>query len=333
MGSMLIGIGVTLLVAGVLWGVQWSVGRTGRPRALLGEGTPRWVGAGGVETGPVARTGGEELSVLRATHASLERQYARGRTDRRILLQQVKRYFEDRAGWAAVRDELEQARARLSERVAELEQAVTDDQEERRQVERVRAELDTEQRHLLAERETLAREQEAVRASLQPLREERRALVEQLRTAERELARLHATADEQARVTAEHGRVVEEQRALRRSLEAQSREQQEVARRYEALVDETAAVHYNLGILLAGDGEYERAVREFRAALTVRPDDADAHFNLGVVFAEHLGEPARAVPHFQRYLELRPNAPDAARVRAYLGGDRPSAAQGVAEDE
>lgn len=47
-----------------------------------------------------------------------------------------------------------------------------------------------------------------------------------------------------------------------------------------------AAVHYNLGITLAGRGELVAAERHFRAALVSRPGFRDAQFNLGICLRE-----------------------------------------------
>ena len=60
--------------------------------------------------------------------------------------------------------------------------------------------------------------------------------------------------------------------------------------------------------------DYERAVREFEQAAKLAPDWPDVYFNLGSVQAK-AGNYGEAVRHYKRYLELSPNAPDAAKVR------------------
>jgi hypothetical protein len=60
--------------------------------------------------------------------------------------------------------------------------------------------------------------------------------------------------------------------------------------------------------------DYERAVREFEQAAKLAPDWPDVYFNLGSVQAK-AGNYGEAMRHYKRYLELAPNAPDAAKVR------------------
>jgi len=44
---------------------------------------------------------------------------------------------------------------------------------------------------------------------------------------------------------------------------------------------------------------------EFRAAIEIFPDDADAHYNLGLAL-DSLGEPDQALGEFRRAAQLRP---------------------------
>jgi tetratricopeptide (TPR) repeat protein len=60
--------------------------------------------------------------------------------------------------------------------------------------------------------------------------------------------------------------------------------------------------------------DYESAAREFEEAAKLAPDWPDVYFNLGSVQAK-AGNYGEAVRHYKRYLELAPNAPDAAQVR------------------
>lgn len=60
--------------------------------------------------------------------------------------------------------------------------------------------------------------------------------------------------------------------------------------------------------------EYRFAIEEFEKAVKLAPHWAEAYYNLGMVQAE-LGELPQAIANLKRYLELAPNAPDAAKVR------------------
>lgn len=77
-------------------------------------------------------------------------------------------------------------------------------------------------------------------------------------------------------------------------------------------------LHYNMAVMYAGQGRYKEAEREYLRALRVDPIDADAHYNLAILYEEHLKVPRKAVSHYRRYLKLRPNAPDANEVRTWI---------------
>ncbi len=60
---------------------------------------------------------------------------------------------------------------------------------------------------------------------------------------------------------------------------------------------------------------YEKARDEYLASLRMAPDYADAHYNLGVVYFFRLRDYPRALYHFVRYAQLRPEASDLDQVR------------------
>lgn len=70
--------------------------------------------------------------------------------------------------------------------------------------------------------------------------------------------------------------------------------------------------HFNLGLLLLGEGKLEEAAVLFRRTLELRPNQMAAWFYLGNVYA-NLGRLDEAVAHYRRTLEITPANP-----RAYL---------------
>jgi nucleoid-associated protein YgaU len=57
------------------------------------------------------------------------------------------------------------------------------------------------------------------------------------------------------------------------------------------------------------------AAEEYEAALAANPKLADAHYELGVLYAEKLSEPISAIYHLERYLRMAPNSEHAAAAR------------------
>jgi len=77
-------------------------------------------------------------------------------------------------------------------------------------------------------------------------------------------------------------------------------------------------VRTDLGTALHRLGRNDLAVQEFRKAIESSPMHLNAHYNLGVVLANELSDPQGAIAAWERFLELDPNAPQAAQVRASL---------------
>ncbi len=60
-----------------------------------------------------------------------------------------------------------------------------------------------------------------------------------------------------------------------------------------------AEAHHNLGVLFMGRGKLDEAVACYRRALELKPDCAEAHHNLGVALMD-LGNPQEAALCYRR---------------------------------
>jgi len=78
---------------------------------------------------------------------------------------------------------------------------------------------------------------------------------------------------------------------------------------------ELSKAHYNMGNIYFQRGEYQRAVVEYYQAVDLTPNDPDTHYNLAFVSGEYLGDQETALKHYQWYLYLKPDAPDASSVK------------------
>jgi len=74
----------------------------------------------------------------------------------------------------------------------------------------------------------------------------------------------------------------------------------------------------NLGTtsLLLEEPDVQSAEQNFKRALALNPSDADVHYNLGVLYADHTKDARRAIHHFERYLDL--GGPEVRRIRAWI---------------
>ena len=71
--------------------------------------------------------------------------------------------------------------------------------------------------------------------------------------------------------------------------------------------------------------EQKQAARDYRGAINVyehaldgSEKTADAHFRMGIIYAEKLDDPVSAVHHFRRYMELSPNGSHVGEAKANL---------------
>jgi tetratricopeptide (TPR) repeat protein len=93
---------------------------------------------------------------------------------------------------------------------------------------------------------------------------------------------------------------------------------QEAARLY----PQDDACLISLGGIYLSAGKAEEARRFFEDALVRDADSRMAHKQLGMVFANHLVNPAKAVEHFKKYLELGGDS-DAPKWKAYISIHEP----------
>ncbi|MBI3602390.1 MAG: tetratricopeptide repeat protein [Candidatus Omnitrophica bacterium] len=78
---------------------------------------------------------------------------------------------------------------------------------------------------------------------------------------------------------------------------------------------ELADTHYNLGVILQEQYKFDEAQKEYEKVLELRPDDADAHYNLALIFDTAKNDRNMALYHYEKYLEINPRAAEAQGVR------------------
>jgi LysM repeat protein len=63
---------------------------------------------------------------------------------------------------------------------------------------------------------------------------------------------------------------------------------------------------------------FNGAIEAFEQALQMNPHSAAAHFELGWLYAEKEADPAAAIYHYQKYLQLRPTADNAETIQSHI---------------
>jgi tetratricopeptide (TPR) repeat protein len=79
-----------------------------------------------------------------------------------------------------------------------------------------------------------------------------------------------------------------------------------------------ADARYNLALTLKAAGYAKEAAEELEKLLSVHPDEARAHLTLGNLYADQLRDIPRARKHYNRVLQLDPRNPQAQIIRFWL---------------
>jgi tetratricopeptide (TPR) repeat protein len=130
-----------------------------------------------------------------------------------------------------------------------------------------------------------------------------------------------AKVDLETRVT-EMKRSFKEKQEQINKLKIRSRKKEaiesELQKLEEAFKKETLKFHYNLALIYDRNKDYNKAVNEYLEALKISPNDADSHYNLAVVYDDHLQDKKKAIEHYKKYLDIRPDSPDAKKVEYWI---------------
>ncbi len=81
---------------------------------------------------------------------------------------------------------------------------------------------------------------------------------------------------------------------------------------------DTATMHYNLAVILTEQKNFPAAILEYQKVLEIRPNDADAHYNLAILYDDFLKNNEKALEHYRQYIRVAPNTPESQKVRQWI---------------
>ena len=82
-----------------------------------------------------------------------------------------------------------------------------------------------------------------------------------------------------------------------------------------AIKKERGVYHYNLGVAYAQAKLYDEAVAEYKMSLEFDPNNADACYNLGILYETMGDDPEKAVENYRKYLTLNPDPEDIDEIK------------------
>jgi LysM repeat protein len=93
--------------------------------------------------------------------------------------------------------------------------------------------------------------------------------------------------------------------------------------------DEEKEPQFQIGRSRVNAMDFQGAIEAFEQALETNPRSASAHLELGILFAEKEEAPATAIYHYEKFLQLRPEANNAETIRQHIFRLKQELAKGV----
>jgi len=81
---------------------------------------------------------------------------------------------------------------------------------------------------------------------------------------------------------------------------------------------ECIAIRYKLALIYQKTDRYKEAEKEYMKALSFAPNNSAVHYNLGVLYDDHLRNNKKAVHHYQQYIKFSPDAKDVSLVKEWI---------------
>lgn len=85
-----------------------------------------------------------------------------------------------------------------------------------------------------------------------------------------------------------------------------------------SLVEETEERQFKLAKDFQSQGRYEDALITYLGLISVRRESPESHLEVGYIYLQTLKDPIRAIFHFDRYLELKPESERTIQVKQLI---------------
>ncbi|MDD5431546.1 MAG: tetratricopeptide repeat protein [Candidatus Omnitrophica bacterium] len=184
--------------------------------------------------------------------------------------------------------------------------------------------VNEEKQRVETEKEATTKENEKLQADTlnyvklnNDFQKEKEALQKKLDDAQKVLENKEAELERQkTQLAQDEKKLTKDQAVLQRKLSDEKKSLENKLKDLETtLKKERALFHYNLAISYSKAGMNDEAIEEYRKSLTFDEKNADAYYNLAVLYKDIKTDNANAVFNYEKYLELKPDADDAEEVK------------------
>jgi tetratricopeptide (TPR) repeat protein len=152
---------------------------------------------------------------------------------------------------------------------------------------------------LQKEKESLQEKVKEAQRTISEKEDKLQSLNENLKKLEKQIAKEKQVGDE---------KLVKEKKDLEEKIKSQE----------EALKKERGLYHYNLAVAYTQANLYDEAIEAYEKSLTFDQNNAEAHYNLGLLYQNIKQDPEKAVEHYRKYLELKPDSEDKEEVQEWI---------------
>lgn len=164
----------------------------------------------------------------------------------------------------------------------------------------------------------LKNEFDRLKSESQDLDQEKKRLLKAIEAQKAELEEMKIYRQKYEEATVQIDALNEKNKQLAKDLKNAPKKFTHMANENQTLIQETADMHYNLGVFYAEQKRYDRAREEFKKAVDLKPEHSKAHYNLGYLYSQYYEDHEHAISHFRKYLGITPNDESADSVRNYL---------------
>ena len=81
---------------------------------------------------------------------------------------------------------------------------------------------------------------------------------------------------------------------------------------------EVATMHYNLAVILTNQHNYPAAIREYEKVIALNPNDADARYNLAIIYDTNMKDNDKALEQYREYIRIMPDSKESQEVREWI---------------